>query len=215
MPSPVWPLPICHLIHGPNIPGSCAVLLFRASDLTSITSHTHNWVLFLLWLHLFILSVELFLHWSPVAYRAPTDLGSWSFSVLSFCLFILFMGFSRQEYWSGLPFPSPVEHILYVYKDLYMGLNNSGPVHNGKSTHACMLSCVWLCDPMDYSPPGSSVHGIFQARILECLPFPSPKKSTHEASFIFDMWEPGKHTVYQIIINYFHNYVKMFKKNPH
>ena len=30
-----------------------------------------------------------------------------------------------------------------------------------------MLSCVWLRDPMDCSPPGSSVHGIFQARILE------------------------------------------------
>ena len=29
-----------------------------------------------------------------------------------FCLFTLFMGFSRQEYWSGLPFPSPVDHIL-------------------------------------------------------------------------------------------------------
>ena len=41
-----------------------------------------------------------------------TDLGSSSFSVLSFCLFILFIGFSRQEYWSGLPFPSPVDHIL-------------------------------------------------------------------------------------------------------
>ena len=27
-------------------------------------------------------------------------------------LFILFMWFSRQEYWSGLPFPSPVDHIL-------------------------------------------------------------------------------------------------------
>ena len=27
------------------------------------------------------------------------------------CLFILFMGFSRQEYWSGLPFP-PVDHVL-------------------------------------------------------------------------------------------------------
>ena len=27
-------------------------------------------------------------------------------------LFILFMGFSRQEYWSGLPFPSPLDHIL-------------------------------------------------------------------------------------------------------
>ena len=56
--------------------------------------------------------LELFLHWSPVAYWAPTDLGSSSFSVLSFCLFILFMGFSRQEHWSGLPFPSPVDHIL-------------------------------------------------------------------------------------------------------
>ena len=28
-------------------------------------------------------------------------------------------------------------------------------------------SCVTLHDPMDYSPPGSYVHGIFQARILE------------------------------------------------
>ena len=27
--------------------------------------------------------------------------------------------------------------------------------------------CLTLCDPMDCSPPGSSVHGIFQARILE------------------------------------------------
>ena len=56
--------------------------------------------------------LELFLHWSPVAYWAPTDLASFSFSILLFCLFILFMGFSRQEYWSGLPFPSPVDHIL-------------------------------------------------------------------------------------------------------
>ena len=29
------------------------------------------------------------------------------------------------------------------------------------------LSCVQLCDPVDCSPPGSSVHGILQARILE------------------------------------------------
>ena len=56
--------------------------------------------------------LELFLHCSPAAYWAPSDLGSSSFSVLSFCHFILFMGFSRQEYWSGLPFPSPVDHVL-------------------------------------------------------------------------------------------------------
>ena len=51
--------------------------------------------------------LELFLHSSSVAYWAPTDLGSSSLSVLSFCLFILFLRFSRQAYWSGLPLPSP------------------------------------------------------------------------------------------------------------
>ena len=56
--------------------------------------------------------LELFLHLSPVAYWAPTILESSSFRAISFCLFTLFMGFSRQEYWSGLPFPSPVDHIL-------------------------------------------------------------------------------------------------------
>ena len=75
---------------------------------------------------------ELFLHWSPVAYWAPTDLGSSSFGVLSFCPFILFMGFSRQEYWSGLPFPSPVGHILSELTTLtspsWMALH--GPAHS-------------------------------------------------------------------------------------
>jgi len=37
-----------------------------------------------------------------------------------------------------------------------------------------MLSCVRLGDPVDSSPPGSSVRGIFQARALQQLPFPSP-----------------------------------------
>ena len=56
--------------------------------------------------------LELFPHWSPLAYWAPTDQGSSSFSIQSFCLFTLFMGFSRQEYWSSLLFPSPVELLL-------------------------------------------------------------------------------------------------------
>ena len=47
---------------------------------------------------------QIFLHCSPVAYRAPPKLGSLSFSVLSFSLFILFMGFSKQEYWSSIAF---------------------------------------------------------------------------------------------------------------
>ena len=35
-------------------------------------------------------------------------------------------------------------------------------------------SCPTLCDPMDCRLPGSSVHGIFQGRVLDELPFPSP-----------------------------------------
>ena len=37
----------------------------------------------------------------------------------------------------------------------------------GKAAVVQWLSHVRFCDPMDYSPPGSSIHGIFQARILE------------------------------------------------
>ena len=55
------------------------------------------------------------------------------------------LGFSRQGHWSGLPFPSPVR----------------------ESENEVAQSCPTLRDPMDCSPPGSSVHGIFQARVLE------------------------------------------------
>ena len=59
----------------------------------------------------------------------------------------LSLGFSRQEYWSGLPFPSQCMKV--------------------KSESEVAQSCPTLSDPMDCSPPGSSVHGIFQARVLE------------------------------------------------
>ena len=62
-------------------------------------------------------SLKLFLHSFPVAYWAPTNLGNSSFSVLSFCLFILFMGFLREEYWS-------VCHSLLLWT---MFCHNSSP----------------------------------------------------------------------------------------
>ena len=55
------------------------------------------------------------------------------------------LGFSWQEHWSGLPFPSPM--------------------HESESEVA--QSCPTLSDPMDCSLPGSSAHGILQARVLE------------------------------------------------
>ena len=55
------------------------------------------------------------------------------------------LGFSRQEHWSGLPFPSPM--------------------HESESEVTQL--CQTLRDPMDCSPPGYSAHGILQARVLE------------------------------------------------
>ena len=55
------------------------------------------------------------------------------------------LGFSRQEHWSGLPFPSPMHESESEVAQLYPTLSN----------------------PMDCSLPGSSIHGIFQARVLE------------------------------------------------
>ena len=110
LPSAVWPLPIC-LIHWPNSPGSYAILLFIASDIASIISHIHNWVLFFLWLCLFILSgvISLLFSSSILGTYWP---GEFIFQCPIFLPFKVFMWFSRQEYWSGLPFPSPVYHIL-------------------------------------------------------------------------------------------------------
>ena len=59
----------------------------------------------------------------------------------------LSLGFSRQEHWSGLPFPSPM--------------------HESESENEVAQSYPTLSDLMDCSLPGSSVHGIFQARVLE------------------------------------------------
>ena len=39
-------------------------------------------------------------------------------------------------------------------------------------------SCPTLCDPMDWRPPGSSVHGILQARILEWVAIPFSRGSS-------------------------------------
>ena len=86
-------------------------VFFTVSDFTFTTRHIHNWLLFLFWLNLFILSgaVSLLFPSSILDTYCP---GGSSSSVISFCLFILFIGFSRKEYWSGLPFPSPAGYIL-------------------------------------------------------------------------------------------------------
>ena len=47
-----------------------------------------------------------------------------------------------------------------------------------ESESEVVQSCPILCNPMDCSLPHSSIHGIFQAKVLEWLPFPSPEDLT-------------------------------------
>ena len=48
----------------------------------------------------------------PVVYWTPSDLEDSSFGVITFCSFMQFMKYSWKVYCGGLPFPSPVDHIL-------------------------------------------------------------------------------------------------------
>jgi len=41
-----------------------------------------------------------------------------------------------------------------------------------------LQSCLTLCDPLNYSPPGPSVHGILQARILEWVAIPFSRETS-------------------------------------
>ena len=54
--------------------------------------------------------------------------------------------------------------------------------------HACMLSHVGLSDPMDCSLPGSSVHGTFQARILEWVAISSSRGSSQPRDQIHSLF---------------------------
>ena len=47
-----------------------------------------------------------------------------------------------------------------------------------KKENEIVQSCPTLCNPMDCSPPGSSVHGILQARILEGVAIPFSRGSS-------------------------------------
>ena len=113
MPSSVWPVLICFDSWTSHSRFLCNIALYSIRLYFHPSSHPQLGVVFALALslHSFWSSFTTLLS-GQVAYWAPNDQGNSSFSVLSFSLFILFMQFSRQEYWSGLPFPSLVDHVL-------------------------------------------------------------------------------------------------------
>ena len=105
------------------------------------------------------------------------------------------LGFSRQEHWIGLPFPSPMQESENCKWSRSVVSNSLWPhglqptkllrpwdfpgksmewVAIAFSIHISIVSsvpqlCPTLCNPMDCILPSSSVHGIFQARVLEWI----------------------------------------------
>ena len=62
------------------------------------------------------------------------------------------------------------------------GINQSLSGHKGCGLQVCVWAkspqlCPTLCDPIVYSPPGSSVHGVLEARILDWVAMPSSSVS--------------------------------------
>ena len=100
------------------------------------------------WCHQTILSSVIpFSSCLQSAYWAPTSLGSSSFSVTSFCLFIQFMGFSRQEYWSSLLLINPSNEYpgLISFRmdwlDLLEVQGTLKSLHQHHSSKASVLQC--------------------------------------------------------------------------
>ena len=103
--------------------------------------------------------LESFLHWSAVAYWAPTDLGSSSFSVLSFCLFICSFSFQSKNtevvynfllQWTTVyqnPPPRPV-HLVWPYMAWFIFIElDKAVVHVirlvGFCDYGLSLSALW------------------------------------------------------------------------
>ena len=80
--------------------------------------------------------------------------------------------------------------------------------------HAKLLhSCSTLPSHMDYNPPGSSIHGIFQARILEWVAMPSSRGSSWPSSiFLIEPMSPS--LAGRFIITGTNGYVILLKVVP-
>ena len=117
---------------------------------------------------------------------------------------------------------APICLCLYAFTlSTQMGLFVNTHTHTLIHSCCCLVtkSYLTLCDPMDCSPPVSSVHGISQARILEWVAIPCCKGSSQPrdqtpVSFtgrFFTAKPPGK----PLIHSYIRAYIPLEFSGPH
>ena len=71
--------------------------------------------------------------------------------------------------------PILISTILFHYEVILIHTSYVFKKANFACVHAQLLQlCPTLCNPLDGNPPGSSVHGVLQARILDWVATPSP-----------------------------------------
>ena len=116
-----WVTSLSFTFHGPNVPGSDAILLFIASDFTLITSHIHNWVLFSLWHCLFIFSGVI----SPLISRSILGTywpGKFIFQCPIFLPFHAVHGVLKARIlkWFAIPFSSGPHFFRTLHRDPFI-----------------------------------------------------------------------------------------------
>ena len=130
---------------------------------TFITREIYNWALFPFCPSCFIHSGSI--NNCPLLFPSSLlnnfQLGVLIFGVISFCFFKLFMGFSWQEYWSGLPFPPPVDNFS---SELFTMTHPSWV-----ALHGVAHSFTELCRPFTTTRLWSMIHVIQQ--IPQCFDY--------------------------------------------
>ena len=156
-----WELFFFHIIYSlAHNPYGCHLSKFRKNILV---------LLFYVWRHYSCLNRLNDIHVSDTSCSTlydPVDYNCWA---------LLFLGFCRQGYWSGLSFPLPealpnsrMEHASFMFPALGGGLFMTfvppgKPIYTGASVDnfCCCFSvtksCLTLCDPMDWSMSGCPV----------------------------------------------------------
>ena len=161
------------------------LLLFNFIIHYSVISELNFHVQVFMWTCFQFFGVETYGSWTVGSYR------HYMFNMLTICKTV-FRSFTQQKM---LP---PV--FLYLHQHLSLP--------EVKWSEVAQL-CPTLCDPMDYSLPGSSVHGIFQARVLEWVAISFSRGSSqprdltrvsHTAGRRFTVWATREDLLLPIFI---------------